>query len=641
MKIIANIFIVVLALVLAAIPAAAQSAERVDVLIGFGRQPGPAEEAMVREADGTIKFTFHLVPVIAANVPEPAIDGLLKQPGVRYIEPDHEVYAIEQTVPWSIDRVFGAESYPFPTWGDSRGAGIAVAVLDTGIGIGGTEGGVHEDLIILGGYSAVPGPSGKWRDGYGHGTHVAGTIAALDNDLGVAGVGPLVGLYAVKVLRDDGSGFTSYLIEGIQWAVDQGIPVLNMSLAFASFSQSVKDACDEAYLAGHLLVAAAGNDGNEEGTGDNVGYPAGYSSVIAVAASDSDDQRASFSSTGPAVELIAPGVGVLSTWIDSRLWSSVTVEGLWYESRPLVDSGLDSVTGPLIDRGLALEVGPYIDGVWVALIDRGEVTFAEKVRNVMDEGADAAIIVNNDTTNPDDPGSFTLDDPNYPWVPTVSVSYNSGLEIRANKELGEGTVTVGYGPYRYASGTSMASPHAAGVAALAWAANPDLSNTQIRAILQETAEDLALPAEHQGYGLVRADLAVAMALVTEPPAEYTFTAPSAVALGDMSPSATPYTDNSTDGSLVGDNVNGYTVTGKDEKTENTGYMVIGENILSNKLLIGPAADTLGPADEAQTFLDTSGLTDAAIALHVSQLVDYTDVVATGYTITITFTVTEK
>ena len=99
----------------------------------------------------------------------------------------------------------------------------------------------------------------------------------------------------------------------------------------------------------------------------------------------------------------------------------------------------------------------------------------------MAEGAGAAIIVNNDTINPNDPGSFTLNDSGYPWVPTVSVSYNSGLEIRPN--LGEGTVTVEYGPYLYYSGTSMASPHVAGVAALAWAANPDLTNVQIREIL--------------------------------------------------------------------------------------------------------------------------------------------------------------
>ncbi len=387
-------------LALAAVPVAAEPAERVDVLIGFHHPPGAAEQAMVRDAGGDIKYTFRIVPVIAASLPEPAIDALLQKAGVRYIEPDHEVYALEQAVSWGIDRVFGDDIYPFPTWQDSVGAGIGVAVLDTGID------GKHEDLPQLLGSAKFTTDAGDWdTDGNGHGTHVAGTIAALDNTWGVVGVAPEIGLYSVQVLPDLDSGWASDLVAGIEWAVDQGIPVLNMSLG-GSHSQTIQEACDNAYLAGHLLVAAAGNDGNEDGTGDNVGYPARYDSVVAVAASDYDDDRADFSSTGPAVELIAPGVNILSTL----------------------------------------------------------------------------------------PGNE-------------------------------------YGAY---SGTSMASPHVAGVASLAWAANPDLTNVQIRGILQETAEDLELPANHQGYGLVRADLAVAAALDTlasEP--GYTFTTADSISIAPV------------------------------------------------------------------------------------------------------------
>ena len=123
------------------------------------------------------------------------------------------------------------------------------------------------------------------------------------------------------------------------------------------------------------------------------------------------------------------------------------------------------------------------------------------------------------------------------------------------------------------------------------------------------------------------------------PPGYTFTAPPAIGLGGMAPGTTA-TGNST-GSLVGDNSDGYTVTGIDAKTTNTGYMVSGSYVLANKLSMGPAADNLGPADVSQTFLDEYGYGPHDVPFHVSQMVAYTDAVATGYTITITFTVTEK
>ena len=123
------------------------------------------------------------------------------------------------------------------------------------------------------------------------------------------------------------------------------------------------------------------------------------------------------------------------------------------------------------------------------------------------------------------------------------------------------------------------------------------------------------------------------------PPGYTFTAPPAIGLGGMAPGTTA-TGSST-GSLVGDNTLGYTVTGIDAKTTNKGYMVSGGNVLTNRLLMGPAADNLGPADASQTFLDEYGYGPHDLPFHVSQMVTYTDVVAEGYTITITFTVTEK
>ena len=364
----------------------ANPGDKVDVLVGFH---GPPDREVIAKAGGEIYAEFTIVNVIGARMAPGAADALARKPRVSYVEPDGPVYAVEtaaasstQTVPWGIDRVFGPEEHSFATWESAKGSGIGVAVLDTGID------GKHVDLPALSGGINTVDNTDYDVDQNSHGTHVAGTIAALDNNIGVVGVAPKVDLYAVKVLNASGSGTMSTVTAGVQWAVDKGIKVINMSLS-GGYSETLQDACQVAYNNGHLLVAAVGNSGNPGGGGDNVGYPAAYDSVIAVAASDGNDNRARFSSTGPAVELIAPGVSIRSTI----------------------------------------------------------------------------------------PGD-------------------------------------GYGTK---SGTSMASPHVAGVAALVWSAKPELTSAGLRTVLQVTAEDLGLNASHQGYGLVRADLAVAAALEMSDP----------------------------------------------------------------------------------------------------------------------------
>jgi len=122
---------------------------------------------------------------------------------------------------------------------------------------------------------------------------------------------------------------------------------------------------------------------------------------------------------------------------------------------------------------------------------------------------------------------------------------------------------------------------------------------------------------------------------------YTFTAPTAIALGSMAPSATAYKAHSTDGRLDGNNAAGYIVTGRDEKPGYTGFMVIGENILVAEMEISNEDANYVDAHMAKSFLDTGGITGADISLYVRQFVTYADPVASGYTITITFTVSPK
>ena len=190
------------------------------------------------------------------------------------------------------------------------GAGVKVAVIDTGVNCG------HPDLAghCFNGYDFVNN-DGIAMDDQGHGTHVAGTIAATRNGEAstVVGVAPGADIYAVKVLDQNGSGFYSDIIAGVEWATQNGMQVTNNSYGGSSGSATLEAAFRAAAAAGVVSVAAAGNSGTQAGTGDNVGYPGKYSSVIAVAATDINDARASFSSTGPAVQIAAPGVNIKST----------------------------------------------------------------------------------------------------------------------------------------------------------------------------------------------------------------------------------------------------------------------------------------------------------------------------------------
>ncbi|MGB2814347.1 MAG: S8 family serine peptidase, partial [Dehalococcoidales bacterium] len=150
----------------------------------------------------------------------------------------------------------------------------------------------------------------------GHGTHVAGTIAAEDNGFGVVGVAPEASIYALKTL-EGGEGYYSDVIDALQWAVDNEIQVTNNSYGSSGDpGEIVKAAFDTAYYThGVLHVAAAGNTGNPPGRDDNIIYPARWDSVMAVAATDTSDDRARWSSTGPDAELSAPGVNINSTLV--------------------------------------------------------------------------------------------------------------------------------------------------------------------------------------------------------------------------------------------------------------------------------------------------------------------------------------
>lgn len=271
--------------------------------------------AGLRAAAAADLHAIEVIPLIDAIVVEGsgrAARGLATAPFVRYVEPDPPgaVWIQEDTLVYGVrnieaEVVWGGFANATNVIPGQGGAGVNVAVIDTGIDCG------HPDLAahcVYGPNLTVKGNKVAFDD-HGHGTHVAGTIAARDNGFGVIGVAPETTLYAVKVLDAKGSGSWSAVASGIIWATRNGIQVINMSLGGSSFSQAIADAVKVASDAGVLVVSAAGNSG----CCDRVLYPAKLPESMAVAAVDSLDQRASFSSTGPEVDVAAPGVAILST----------------------------------------------------------------------------------------------------------------------------------------------------------------------------------------------------------------------------------------------------------------------------------------------------------------------------------------
>ncbi len=231
---------------------------------------------------------------------------------IIYAEPDYIATTLEITTDpslpsqWGMYKIKAVDSSGTSAFNITHSnSNVKIAILDTGI----EE--THPDLQgkIVG--RANFSTSGTNSDLYGHGTHVAGIASASTNNaLGMAGVGFDSSLMNVKVLGDDGSGYYSSIINGIKFASDNGADVINMSIGGPSGSFAMQDAINYAWNNGVVVVAAAGNDGRNSRT-----YPAYYSNVIAVAATDSQDSKASFSNYGSSwVDVTAPGVGIYSTY---------------------------------------------------------------------------------------------------------------------------------------------------------------------------------------------------------------------------------------------------------------------------------------------------------------------------------------
>ena len=304
--------------------AGAAQADDVRVIVGF---KGDASASVVTAHGGRVHGASG--GWVSASVAPGQIAKLRASAEVAYVEEDSVMETLgrenaggkpggggsttppAQATPWGVDRVDADLA-----WGSrptQAGAGIKVMVIDTGVDQD------HPDLAANteGGWDFVNGDNNP-DDDNGHGSHVAGTIAGVDNTIGVIGVAPGADLYAAKVLNRRGSGWLSDVAAGIDLARTSGMHIANMSLGSSSGAATLETACNAAAGAGVLLVAAAGNSGDTNLTDTELGYPAAYDACVAVGATDSSDQVADFSNSGAFVDLSAPGVNIPSTFKDGQ-----------------------------------------------------------------------------------------------------------------------------------------------------------------------------------------------------------------------------------------------------------------------------------------------------------------------------------
>lgn len=399
--------------------------------------------------------------------------------------------------PWGLVAVNAEGAWDL----NGEGEGARVMVLDTGVD---KDHPALVDQFVEGAdFTNSRGLPYDYFDEAGHGTHVAGTVLGAN-----VGVAPEAELYVGKVCVAAGCPSIS-IVEGVNWAIEQEVDVVNMSLGgpFPS-NRAVYEAAEAADV---LIVAASGNDGKQ-----GIGYPAGHPTTFAVGAIDSNMEKAEFSQWGAGLDLVAPGVEVLS---------SVPL-GTGRVSEALVDlgDGLETVLSGAMD-GSALMEEPLVGSTIyaglgkpedfqgknvagkIALISRGEIPFGDKAMAAFQAGAAGVIIFNNE------PG-MTRGTLNAEMsIPVLMIEQAIGEEM-AEADSVEVSIAVKASDYAELQGTSMATPHVSGVAALVRVANPELTASEVRALLKSTADELdGDNSENQlGAGNVNAEMAVEKAL---------------------------------------------------------------------------------------------------------------------------------
>ncbi|RXT08159.1 S8 family peptidase [Ammoniphilus sp. CFH 90114] len=220
----------------------------------------------------------------------------------------HQTYSDKQVTPWGVSRVQAPTA-----WSRNQGDGVRVGIIDTGIDAR------HPDLRdnVKGGINTVD-TSSPFVDRNGHGTHVAGIVAALNNQIGVVGVSPKAALYALKAFDADGTASLTDIAQAIDWAIDNNIRILNLSFGSRDTSKILHQAIKAALKKGILMIASAGN------SSETLDYPARHPEVLAVGAINKNGRVPSFSNFGKTLNYVEPGVDILSTWPESPNYNTLS-----------------------------------------------------------------------------------------------------------------------------------------------------------------------------------------------------------------------------------------------------------------------------------------------------------------------------
>lgn len=337
-----------------------------------------------------IKFKGDEKPFRVVKIPKGKIEEkmaeYLKRRDVDFVEPNYIAYAL--MIPndpyyqyqWNLDNnEYGGINLE-AVWDISTGAGVTVAIIDTGIAYENYGWNYQKapdlaNTCFVSGYDFVNNDSHP-NDDEGHGTHVAGTVAqSTNNNLGVAGVAFNACLMPIKVLNNNGSGTYTDIANGIIWATDHGAQVINLSLGGSSAAQVLEEAVAYAYNKGVTVVAAAGNDGSS-----NISYPAAYDNyVIAVGATQYDENLAPYSNYGSGLDLVAPGG---NTNLDQN--NDGYVDGVLQQT--FIKQSWRTTWGYYFMQGTSM-AAPHVAGAAALIIAHGNATTPNEIQTALQETA--------------------------------------------------------------------------------------------------------------------------------------------------------------------------------------------------------------------------------------------------------------